>query len=76
MGKTIEANHLRNLPELFLVEVVRAKKLISPVSPELTVQAGDRLIFSGNIARVDSLDHFDGLDFLPGIYNALIREVK
>lgn len=73
VGKTIEANHLRNLPELFLVEVVRKKKLISPVNPELVIQAGDKLIFSGNIERVDTLDHIPGLTFFADS-NGLLRE--
>lgn len=73
IGKTIEANHLRNLPELFLVEVVRKGRLISPVNPELVIQAGDKLIFSGNIERVDTLDHIPGLSFFADS-NGLLRE--
>lgn len=61
IGKSIEQNHLRNLPELFLVEVVRKGRLISPVSPELVIQPGDKLIFSGNIKKVDGLSHIKGL---------------
>jgi di/tricarboxylate transporter len=61
VGKTVEQNHLRNLPELFLVEMVRDGKLISPVTPETLIQAGDKLIFSGNIQKVDSLNHIRGL---------------
>ena len=37
IGKTVEQNHLRNLPELFLVEVVRNGNLISPVGPDLVI---------------------------------------
>ncbi|WP_100655681.1 SLC13 family permease [Alteromonas flava] len=59
--KSVEENHLRNLPELFLVEVIRDGNLISPVKPDLIIQAGDKLIFSGNISRVDSLSHIKGL---------------
>lgn len=73
VGKTIEANHLRNLPELFLVEVVRKRKLISPVNPELVIQSGDKLIFSGNIERVDTLDHIPGLSFFADS-NGLLRQ--
>ena len=73
VGKSIEANHLRNLPELFLVEIVRQKRLISPVSPELVIEAGDKLIFSGNIERVDTLDHLPGLSFFADS-NGLLRE--
>lgn len=73
VGKTIEDNHLRNLPELFLVEVVRKKRLISPVNPELVIQADDRLIFSGNIERVETLNHIPGITFFADS-NGLLRE--
>lgn len=73
VGKTVAANHLRNLPELFLVEIVRNNKLISPVTPEVIIQEEDKLIFSGNIERVDSLDHIKGLSFFADS-NGLLRE--
>jgi di/tricarboxylate transporter len=61
VGKTVEQNHLRNLPELFLVEIIRDGNLISPVTPEERIEEGDKLIFSGNIKKVDSLSHIEGL---------------
>ncbi|HCZ9264364.1 SLC13 family permease [Vibrio sp. sp1] len=61
IGKTIEANGLRNLESLFLVEIVRQGRLISPVSPYETIQEDDRLLFSGDIKKVTLLNHFDGL---------------
>lgn len=73
IGKSVEANHLRNLPELFLVEVIRNGDLISPVSPELVIQQGDKLIFSGNIKNMDSLSHIKGLSIFAES-NGLMRE--
>lgn len=61
VGKSVEENHLRNLPELFLIEVSRGGKLITPVSPDLIIQANDKLIFSGNVQNVDNLSHIKGL---------------
>ncbi|WP_395341623.1 SLC13 family permease [Ningiella sp. W23] len=61
IGKTVEQNHLRNLPELFLIEVVRDNKVISPVSPQFMIQAHDKLIFTGNVKKLDSLEHIQGL---------------
>ncbi|GAA6185143.1 MULTISPECIES: SLC13 family permease [Aliiglaciecola] len=61
IGKTVEQNHLRNLPELFLVEIIRDGQLISPVAPDLMILEKDKLIFSGNIKNVDSLSHIKGL---------------
>ncbi len=61
IGKTIEGNGLRNLDTLFLVEIVRQGRLISPVTPEETLHASDKLIFSGDISKVLTLHQFDGL---------------
>ncbi|GAA0352193.1 SLC13 family permease [Bowmanella denitrificans] len=73
VGKTVEENHLRNLPELFLVEIVRRGHLISPVTPEVLIEANDKLIFSGNVKRVDSLSHIPGLSLFAES-NGLLRE--
>ena len=62
IGKSIEDNGLRNLDSLFLVEIVRQGRLISPVCPEELVQASDKLIFSGDISKVLTLQQFDGLN--------------
>ena len=61
VGKTIEENGLRNLDSLFLVELVRGGRLVSPVSPDDLVQAKDKLIFTGDISKVLTLQQFDGL---------------
>ena len=61
VNKTIEENGLRNLDALFLVEIVRQERLITPVTPDERVQAGDKLIFSGDISKVLTLQQFDGL---------------
>jgi len=61
IGVTVEDNGLRNLDSLFLVELVRRGRLISPVAPDDTIQAGDKLIFTGDISKVLSLQQFDGL---------------
>lgn len=73
VGKTVEQNHLRNLPELFLVEIIREGKLISPVTPEITILEKDKLIFSGNVNKVDSLNHIKGLKLFAET-NGLLRE--
>ncbi|MGQ8366820.1 SLC13 family permease [Glaciecola sp. 1036] len=61
IGKTVEQNHLRNLPELFLIEVIRNNKIISPVAPDMEIEAGDKLIFTGNIKHIDNIGHIKGL---------------
>lgn len=73
VGFSVEQNHLRNLPELFLVEVIRNGKLITPVTPELVIEAHDKLIFSGNVNKVDSLNHIRGLSLFAES-NGLLKE--
>ena len=62
IGRSIEANGLRNLESLFLVEIQRGDYLISPVSPSEILQQGDRLLFSGDIKKVTLLNQFSGLE--------------
>lgn len=73
IGKSVEENHLRNLPELFLIEIARDGKLITPVTPDVVIQSGDKLIFSGNIQHVGNLDHIKGLNLFAES-NGLERE--
>ncbi|WP_371375351.1 SLC13 family permease [Thalassotalea aquiviva] len=61
IGKTIEENGLRNLESFFLVEIIRSGYLISPVARDEHLQAGDKLIFTGDISKVLVLQQFDGL---------------
>lgn len=61
VGKSVIDNKLRDLETLFLVEIVRGDHLISPVSPVEVIEAGDKLIFSGDINQLQSLDAFEGL---------------
>ncbi|EAQ96355.1 SLC13 family permease [Congregibacter litoralis] len=61
IGRSIAENGLRELEALFLVEIVRGDHLISPVAPQEYIAEGDRLIFSGDIAKVSMLERFDGL---------------
>jgi len=73
IGKSIEDNGLRNLDTLFLVELVRAGRLISPVAPDEVIQQHDRLIFSGDISKVLVLQQFDGLSLFAE-KNGLLRD--
>lgn len=66
VSKTIEANGLRQLDGLFLLEIVRGQRLISPVSPDEIVQADDHLIFTGELGKVQALQRFDGLQIFGG----------
>jgi di/tricarboxylate transporter len=78
VGKTILQNGLRDLEDLFLVEIVRDSYLVSPVAPYEYIEAGDKLIFSGDITRVSALEKFDGLQLFAveeGLLRANMTEV-
>lgn len=73
IGRTIAENRLRDLDALFLVEIVRDEHLISPVAPSEYIEAGDKLIFSGDIKQLSALEAFDGLH-LFAVEEGLLRE--
>lgn len=62
VGKTVEAAGLRQLSHLFLAEIVRAGHVIAPVQPDQVLQAGDLLVFTGDLTRLDLLVRFPGLE--------------
>ncbi|MGB3587715.1 MAG: SLC13 family permease [Tunicatimonas sp.] len=47
IGKTVNEAGLRNLRGMYLVEIIRAKQVISPVEPREKLQKSDVLIFAG-----------------------------
>jgi di/tricarboxylate transporter len=55
IGKTIEEASLRNLDGIFLIEILRQSKIISPVEPNETLIGGDRLFFAGETSKVIKL---------------------
>ncbi|HEX7003873.1 MAG TPA: SLC13 family permease [Trueperaceae bacterium] len=61
VGKSIEEAGLRHLPHVFLVEIEREGRLITAVSPQETLQAGDRLVFVGVVDSVVELQRIQGL---------------
>ena len=59
-----------------LVEIVRGEHLISPVVPQEYIEAGDKLIFSGDIKQVKALDeaevfYYQGTDFIAQVEEML-----
>jgi di/tricarboxylate transporter len=61
VGKTIAQAGLRHLPGLFLIEIDRDGEAIGPVGPDETVQANDRLVFTGVISTIVDLEKIPGL---------------
>lgn len=62
VGRSVDAGGLRRLAHLFLAEIVRDGRVIAPVQPEETIDAGDVLVFTGDLTRLDLLMQFDGLE--------------
>jgi di/tricarboxylate transporter len=73
VGRSVIDNKLRDLNSLFLVEIVRCENLVSPVAPQEVIEQGDKLIFSGDIGRLDEIDEFDGLS-LYAMDEGLLRQ--
>jgi len=71
IGKSVLDNQLRNLDGLFLVEILRGLHLISPVEPGEIIEAGDILIFAGEVDRIYLLNRFDGLTLFEAPVNVL-----
>jgi di/tricarboxylate transporter len=61
VGQRVEEAGLRHLPGLFLVELVRGKQVISPVTPDQLIEADDILAFTGSVATIVDLERIPGL---------------
>jgi len=59
--RSIQDAGLRNLPGLFLVEIVRERQVLSAVRPRTVLEQGDRLIFAGSPESVLELRNIHGL---------------
>ena len=78
IGHTVAENDLRDLDGLFLVEIARDGRLITPVTPSEVLLESDKLIFSGDVGRIHALDRFDGLKLFAmeeGLLRSNLTEV-
>lgn len=69
-GRSVRDNQLRQLEGLFLTEVVRNSKAITPVTPGCVLEEGDLLVFSGDPASEHVLQKFDGLMHVDATHSA------
>jgi di/tricarboxylate transporter len=60
-GKNVADAGLRHLPGLFLIEIDRDGAIVAPVEPHETIQAGDRLVFTGVVTTIVDLEKVPGL---------------
>ena len=61
VGQTIEAAGLRQLPGLYLVEIEREGRAITPVGPDEVIAERDRLVFAGVVSTILDLQRIPGL---------------
>lgn len=61
IGRTIEEAGLRGLAGLFLMEIDRDDHVIAAVAPTERLEAGDRLVFVGEVDSVVDLQRIRGL---------------
>ncbi|MCM8537350.1 MAG: SLC13 family permease [Lentisphaeraceae bacterium] len=61
VGKSIHASGLRDLDDLFLIEIQRKGKVIAPIRREMILEEDDLLVFSSSQERIIDLHRIDGL---------------
>ncbi|OIJ18608.1 hypothetical protein BKP45_19115 [Anaerobacillus alkalidiazotrophicus] len=76
IGKTIQKAKLRELNDLFLVQIQRNHKKISPPSNCEVLQTGDRLIFSGNASSMLATTKTKGLKLLSDVDRNVTDQLK
>ncbi|WP_291841576.1 SLC13 family permease [Maricaulis sp.] len=60
-GRSVATAQLRKLHSFYLAEIVRGNRVIRPVHPAFVLNAGDRLIFVGDVSHFDELHSISGL---------------
>jgi di/tricarboxylate transporter len=61
IGQSIEDAGLRALPGLFLFEIERDGRRITPVTPNEVIANGDRMVFAGIVSTIVDLQRIRGL---------------
>lgn len=64
LGASIQAAGLRHLSGLFLFQVERADGSVLPAHPDLSIESGDRLFFTGLPGTIIELQRIQGLTLL------------
>jgi len=60
--RSVEEAGLRQLPGLYLVEIDRGGRLITPVAPDEVVRRNDLLVFAGVVSTIVDLQRIRGLE--------------
>ena len=72
-GRSIEANGLRHLNGLFLLEIERAGRMIAPVGPEEVLEEDEVLLFTGEVTKFQALQHIRGMEVFGTRSDALLN---
>ncbi len=64
LNKTIKKANLRRLQGLFLFQIERDGKIITPVNPQITIRENDRLFFTGLTSTIFQLQKTKGLQLI------------
>ena len=73
IGRSIETNRLRNLEGLFLLEIEARGSADLAGRAGRDPHAGDVLVFSGEVARVQTPQRFPGLEVFGAGADALLK---
>lgn len=66
INHSVEKAGLKDLNGLYLIEIIRRNGRVSPVRNSTIIQAGDRLIFTGQISTIAELQNIAGLTLETG----------
>ena len=61
VGRSLVQADLRHLPGAFLMEIIRGERVLAAVDAEERLEAGDRLVFVGDLGSVVELQRRPGL---------------
>jgi di/tricarboxylate transporter len=64
IDQTVAEAGLRGLPGLFLVEIERDRRTMTPIGPDEVLLAGDRLVFAGVVTTIVELAKIRGLQLV------------
>ncbi|MBD8490102.1 SLC13 family permease [Echinicola sp. CAU 1574] len=65
IGRSVKEAGLRSLKEMYLAEISREGKSITPVSPDEIIEDGDRLFFAGNTKAILTLIQDENGLYIP-----------
>ncbi len=75
IGKSILEANLRNLSGIYLFEIIRNKRRLTPVDPQEIIREGDALVFAGDTENIIELLERDQ-DFTMPVTNGLNKSLR